>query len=165
LGLFCFSFYDLVHKNYEQEILLEKISKIARSDINHVTILSGNNLDKNGPKKEIRDNAKIKAFRQLLNEVDKGTVGGHNSPIYECVLSFSIENNLSVCFLGTVYKKNPDDFFLNNDFYVKTGEGRYYRLAKKPVRIKNMGPWIIQNGPIEGRRGKQRGQTSKVENN
>lgn len=73
-------------------------------------------------------------------------VDSSDAPTYSCLLTMKAEANKRFSLLGSVYGQNPeyqDALFLTN-FEPGKGARDMFASAPKPVRIKNLGQWILE---------------------
>lgn len=130
-----------------QQNLLKQVKSLGVQEIVSVEILPGS-VKRQDISKKMLTADEIQLVQSFLKNADIGPVGGHNYRIYECILTFEVAGNVTISFWGIVYGMynwNKDDVFLLG--YQSSGDLDSFWSQSRLVRVKNLGRWLIVNGP------------------
>jgi hypothetical protein len=144
-GIVYYEYQDQKKENAKQELLLKKVSRLGSQKIVSLEVALGH--IRKGKAKTF-DSVDIEIVQTFLTHTDTGRVAGHSHPIYECMLTFTLEGGGTVSFLGSVYDNSENDLFLADSFYRQLENGSFVEVGyTKPVRVRDLGKWLRENGP------------------
>jgi len=94
-------------------------------------------------RKEIKKSDEIKKITDFLKIADKQpAVGGHVLPIYECMMTFILNDKKSAKLSVQVFSDKPADAYLSHTVSIYDKKGDSSRWAMKPVYVAGFGSWL-----------------------
>jgi hypothetical protein len=138
------SFYHDYHEDKildaEQKIFLAEVHHLGSSTIVRLEVASGHRRKGRTNILAPHDIQRVQAF---LKHADPHYLSGYRQAIWDCMITVTLEEETVLQFLGTVYEEHPLDLFLTDNLYIKREDGSYTRRAKRPVRVKGLGEWLL----------------------
>ena len=95
---------------------------------------------------EITAQNDIQHVMGLLSHGDTQLNDGHNTPIYDCTLTFTTSTG-TVSFLASARQYDPNDCYMTDLFFTKMSDGTYVRGNPPTIRIPDLGGWLMQREP------------------
>jgi hypothetical protein len=135
---------DQVEK-IQTSTLLAKVDTLAIGKIQKITI-TPDELSSQQFQTEITSQDDIQYVMGLLSHADTNSGGGHNTPIYECTLTFATSTDTSR-FLVSARQYDPNDGYMTDLFYTKLSNGTYIRGNPPTIRVPDLGRWLMQREP------------------
>jgi hypothetical protein len=129
----------------ETSTLLAKATTLAASKIQKITI-TPDELSSQQFQAEITSQGDIQYVMGLLSHTDTKSSGGHNTPIYDCTLTFTTSTD-TTRFLVSACQYDPDDGYMTDLFYTKLSNGAYVRGNPPTIRVPDLGKWLMQREP------------------
>lgn len=125
--------------------LLTKVGALAADKVQKITI-TPDDLSTKQFQIEITAQDDIQYVMQLLSRADTKLNDSHNTPIYDCTLTFTTSTG-TVRLLASVRQFDPNDCYLTDLFYTKISDGTYVRGNPPTIRIPELGSWLMQREP------------------
>jgi hypothetical protein len=129
----------------QKRALLTKVSALAVDKVQKITI-TPDDLSTNQFQTEITAQDDIQYVMGLLSRADTKLNDSHNTPIYDCTLTFTTSTG-TVRFLASAGQYDPNDCHLTDLFYTKISDSAYVRGNPPTIRIPELGSWLMQREP------------------